>query len=117
MRISEPISAERLMELINFRKTKWPGFEFQRFLCVWLRSECGFSTEFIAKTVGWHVNTVRFTQKDFIKRGVLALIEGRKGGRYRSLMTKDEEKEFLPQFDEAVKKGTILYSKRYKKSS
>ena len=108
MRLPELIPAERLMELNNFRKGKWPGFEFQRFLCVWLRSECGLSTGSIAKTVGWHVNTVRFTQKDFIKHGISALTEGRKGGRYHSLMTKDEEREFLSQFEEAGKKGTIL---------
>ena len=108
MRLPEPIPAERLMELSDFRKEKWPGFEFQRFLCVWLRSECGLSTDSIAQTVGWHVNTVRFTQKDFIKRGVSALMEGRKGGRYHSLMTESEEKELLSQFEEAGKKGTIL---------
>jgi len=108
MRLPEPIPTERLAELNDFRKEKWPGFEFQRFLCVWLRSESGLSTDSIAKTLGWHVNTVRFTQKDFIKRGVSALTEGRKGGRYHSLMTKDEEKELLSQFEEAGKKGTIL---------
>jgi len=108
LRLPESIPVERLAELNDFRKEKWPGFEFQRFLCVWLRSECGLSTDAIAKTVGWHVNTVRFTQKDFIKRGVSALTEGCKGGRYRSLMTEDEEREFLSQFEEAGKKGTIL---------
>ena len=108
MRLPESISAERLAELNDFRKEKWPGFEFQRFLCIWLRVKCGLSTDSIAQTLGWHVNTIRFTQKDFIKRGVSALTEGIKGGRYHSLMTKEEEKEFLSQFEEAGKKGNIL---------
>jgi transposase len=108
MRIPEPISAERLAELNDFRKEKWPGFEFQRFLCIWLRAECGLSTDSIAKTLGWHVNTIRFTQKDFIKRGVSALTEGTKGGRHHSLMTKEEENELLSQFEEVGKKGNIL---------
>ena len=95
MRLPEPIPTERLVELNDFRKEKWPGFEFQRFLCVWLRSESGLSTDSIAKTLGWHVNTVRFTQKNLIKRGVSALTEGRKDGRYHSLMTKDDERELL----------------------
>ena len=77
MRAPEPIPAERRAELGDFRKEKWPGFEFQRFLCIWLRCESGLSTDSIAKAIGWHVNTVRFTQKDFIKRGVRALTEGR----------------------------------------
>ena len=108
MRIPEPISAERFAELNDFRKEKWPGFEFQRFLCIWLRVECGLSTGSIAQILGWHVNTIRFTQKDFIKRGVSALKEGSKGGRYRFLMTKEEEKEFLLQFKEAGEKVNIL---------
>ena len=108
MRTPEPIPSERLAELNDFRKEKWAGFEFQRFLCIWLRCESGFSTDRIAKTIGWHVNTVRFTQKDFIKRGVRALTEGRKGGRHHALMNEDEEKEFLSKFEEAGKKGTLL---------
>jgi transposase len=108
MRPPEPISPERLKELEEFRKPKWPGFEFQRFLCVWLRSSCGFATDAIAQTIGWHVNTVRRIQKDFIRRGVAALLEPSKGGRYHALMTKEEEIDFLTQFEEAGSKGTIL---------
>ena len=78
MRTPEPISVERFAELNDFRKEKWPGFEFQRFLCIWLRVECGLSTDSIAQILGWHVNTIRFTQKDFIKRGVTALKESSK---------------------------------------
>ena len=50
MRLPEPISAERFAELNNFRKEKWPGFEFQRFLCIWLRVECGLSTDAMASS-------------------------------------------------------------------
>ena len=108
MRLPEPIPASRLAELSSFRKEKWPGFEFHRFLCIWLRIERGLSPAAIAETIGWHVNTVRFTQKDFIKRGIPALTEGSRGGRYNSLMTEDEERAFLSQFEESGKKGVIL---------
>ena len=108
MRPPEPIPQERLEELREFRKEKWPGYVFQRFLCIWLRSECGLSTETIAKTIRWHVNTVRLIQKDFIRRRIVALQESPKGGRYHALMNKEEEKEFLSGFEKSGTKGTIL---------
>jgi hypothetical protein len=108
MRPSTPIPEERIKELEEFRKEKWPGFEFMRFLCVWLRAMQNMTTEMITKTIGWHVNTVRFTQKDFINRGIPALTESKKGGRYHSLMSPEEESAFLSQFEEAGAKGSIL---------
>jgi transposase len=108
MRLPTPIPEERLKELKEFRKEKWSGFEFQRFLCVWLRAESKMSTDEIARTIGWHVNTVRFTQKDFINRGIPALIESKRGGRHHSLMTEQEEEAFLSGFVEAGSKGSIL---------
>jgi transposase len=79
-----------------------------RFLRVWLRVMQNMTTEMIAKTVGWHVNTVRFTQIDFIKRGIPALTESKRGGRYHSLMSEEEEAAFLSQFEEAGGNGSIL---------
>ena len=108
MRPPEQISPERINELREFRKTKWPGNEFKRFLCVWLRCECGLSTDAIARTNGWHVNTVRIIQKDFIRRGIAALQDSPKGGRYHALMEDKEEKEFLSGFEESGTRGTIL---------
>jgi transposase len=108
MRPSTPIPEERIKELEEFRKGKWHGFEFMRFLCVWLRTAQNMTTEMIAKTIGWHVNTVRFTQKDFIDRGIPALAESKRGGRYHALMSKEEESAFLSQFEEAGSKGSIL---------
>ena len=108
MRPAEPIPPERLEELREFRKAKWPGYEFQRFLCIWLRSKSGLSTNAIAEIIGWHVNTVRIIQKDFIRRGVAALQESPKGGRHHALMNREEEKEFLSGFETSGAKGTIL---------
>ena len=69
MRPPIPISQARKDELVAFRKAKWSGFEFQRFLCVWLRVERAQTPEQIATTLGWHVNTVRATQQDFARHG------------------------------------------------
>ena len=116
MRPATPIPAERIAELNEFRKEKWPGFEFQRFLCIWLRVEHGFSTDQIAKTIGWHVNTVRFTQKDFIDRGTTALTEQKKGGRYHALLSAEEEKVFLSSFEKEAFDGNILTANEIKEA-
>ncbi|MDR1396439.1 MAG: winged helix-turn-helix domain-containing protein [Desulfarculales bacterium] len=116
MRPPTPIPEFRIQELHNFRKRKWPGHEFSRFLCVWLRLEKGMSTAEIAKLLGWNVNTVRMTQKDFIDRGTPALLEPKRGGRRRQLMTLEEEKDFLASFLEASSKGFILVINEIKKA-
>ena len=59
MRPPLPIPKDRIPELEDFRKRKWPGYEFQRFMCVWLRVKQAMSTLNIAKMIGWNVNTVR----------------------------------------------------------
>jgi len=56
MRPPTPVTESRIAELEEFRKSKWPGEELQRFLCVWLRVKQGMTTKEIAITVGWHVN-------------------------------------------------------------
>jgi len=99
---------ERIAELEAFRKEKWPGDEFRRYLCVWLRAESGMKPCEIARAVGWHTTTVRTTQQDFIKHGVDALVERRRGGRNRELMTPEEEKLFLDGFAEQAGAGSIL---------
>jgi len=96
------------MELEAFRKKKWLGQELTRFLCLWLRVERNMSTFEIAKTLGLHVNTVRFTQKDFIEHVAAALTEAKRGGRKRELMTIEEEAEFLAAFEGKSEKGSIL---------
>jgi len=108
MRPSIPIPEHRLVELNDFRKSKWPGFEFQRFLCVWLRIEQGLSTKEIARVLNWSVNTIRITQRDFIARGTKALVDERRGGRRRQLMSVEDEKAFLAAFLDAAGSGSML---------
>jgi transposase len=108
MRPSIPIPAHRLDELKDFRKKKWPGFEFQRFLCVWLRVEQGLSAKEIARILHWNVNTIRITQRDFIAHGAKALMEEKRGGRRRQLMTIEEEKHFLTAFKDIADSASML---------
>jgi transposase len=114
MRPATPIPPHRLVELEEFRKKKWPGHEFQRFLCIWLRVEHDLSTAEIAKTLDLNVNTVRFTQKDFIDNGLSALTEKKRGGRKRCLMSVEEEAAFLAQFEDRGERGDMLVANEIK---
>jgi transposase len=116
MRPPTLIPESRVLELEGFRKQKWSGFEHQRFLCVWLRLFNNLSTSKIAKIVGWNVNTVRLTQKGFIDRGVVALTEGKKGGRYNALMTPEEEKLFMSSFVEQANNGALVTANEIKRA-
>jgi transposase len=111
-----PIPENRRSELNDFRKNKWSGFEFQRFLCVWLRLEQGLSNKVIVDILGWNINTVRITQRDFISRGIDALVEEKRGGRRRQLMTIEEEKSFLASFEIAARDGEILVANEIRAS-
>jgi len=108
MRPPIPISQTRKDELADFRKTKWSGFEFQRFLCVWLRVERAQTPEQIANALGWHVNTVRATQQDFARQGVEALRERPRGGRFHAAMSVEQEAAFLNDFATRAGEGSIL---------
>lgn len=108
MRRPIPISSARVDELVAFRETKWTGFEFQRFLCIWLRVECGQTPAQIAETLGWHLNTVRATQQDFAHRGIEAIQEKSRGGRHNASMTVEEEAAFLNGFTERDGEGSLL---------
>jgi len=114
MRPPRPIPEHRLAELKDFRKSKWPGSEFQRFLCVWLRIEQGLSTEEIARILNWHINTIRFTQSDFIARGTKAFVEEKRGGRRRQLLTVEEEKLFFAPFQVLAGNGSMLVANEIK---
>jgi transposase len=114
MRPPTPIPEYRVVELKNFQKSKWPGSEFQRFLCVWLRVEQGMSTKDIARALNWNVNTVRILQRYFIVQGTKAFIEEKRGGRRRQLMTIEEEKLFLANFKDRADSAAMLVANEIK---
>ena len=51
-----PIPENRIPELEAFRKKKWPGYEFHRFMCVWLRVKESLSTPNILLRHGFSAN-------------------------------------------------------------
>jgi len=116
MRPPIPIPESRVLELEAFIKKKWPGYELQRFMCVWLRLKEGISTPNIAKAIGWNVNTVRIIQRNFINRGVAVFTESKRGGRNHALLTPEEEKDFLASFEKSAKQGALLVANEIKEA-
>jgi len=62
----------------------------------------------IARAVGFHEATVRIVQRDFIGRGIDALLPHQRGGRCHQLMPPDEEAAFLKGFLKAAGDASLL---------
>jgi transposase len=102
------IPKKRLAELEKYRDSKFSGQELKRFLCLWMRAEQGLPTTAIAMATGFHEATVRIIQRDFIDRGMDAIIGVGSGGRRRQLMAPDEEAAFLKGFYKAARDASLL---------
>ena len=109
MRPPIPIPANRYEELLTYQKQKRLGIhEYKRFLCVFLRLDRGMTPKEISHTLGIHANTVRIIQRDFILRRTKSFSGSKCGGRYRQLMTPEEEKAFLATFEEPCSNGSMI---------
>jgi transposase len=108
------IPKKRLAELERYRDSKFSASEFRRFLCLWLRAEREMPATEIARVVGFHEATVRIVQRDFIGRGVDAILGDGRGGRRRQLMSPREEAEFLGGFLKAAIDASLLTAARIK---
>jgi len=106
------IPKKRLDELKRYRDSKFTVPEFKRFLCLWLRSEREMPTAEIAGAIGFHEATVRIVQRDFIDRGIDAIIGSGRGGRHRQLMSPEEEAAFLKGFFKAASDASLLTAAR-----
>jgi transposase len=66
------------------------------------------SAKEIASAVGWHANTVRTTQRDFIAYGKVVFLD-RSGNRGRPrIMSPEDEKAILEAFEAIAKKGSVM---------
>jgi len=102
------IPKKRLAELERYRDSKFSASEFKRFLCLWMRAEQELPTAVIARATGFHEATVRIVQRDFIDRGIDAIIGGGRGGRRHQLMAPSEEAAFLKGFYKAARDASLF---------
>ena len=114
MRKPRPIpedAAESLSKRLKEAETK---SEFQRIQCVWLRASLHLSSDQVAVAIGWHPNSVKKLQSQYVREGESALGVSKSGGRYRQNMSFEEEKAFLAPFFEKAKVGGVIVANAVK---
>ena len=82
--------------------------EYKRLQCIYFREKYNYDAKTIATLTGYTEQTVRDIHSLFIKGGFKALKIKNKGGRYNSLLSVEEEKEFIAKFDKESKQGGII---------
>jgi transposase len=105
-------TAEKMEKLL---KTTKNTNELKRVQCIYFRVKLDCDAGLIAKMTGYKLQTVRNIHSSFLKQGVKALKIRQKGGRHNCILSLNEEKKFIKEFDEKAKKGGIIeVSKIYK---
>jgi transposase len=102
---------QSLAELLRKVKTKE---EFQRIQCVWLRASLELNSHQVAVAIGWHPNSVKKLQAQYLRHGEAVLQLSKSGGRYRQNMTLEEEGVFLAPFFEKAKTGGVIVATEIK---
>ena len=82
--------------------------EYKKIQCIYFRAKFDYDAGLIAQITGYKLQTVRNIQSSFLKEGLKSLKISKKGGRYNSIFTFDEEKEFIKQFEDKAKQGGII---------
>jgi transposase len=98
-------TAEKMEKLLQAAKNL---NEHKRIQCIYFRAKFDYSADLIAQITGYKLQTVRNIHSSFLKQGVKALKVNQKGGRYNSVLTFNEEKKFIKEFDDKAKKGGII---------
>lgn len=106
-------TTERMRELM---KTAHTASELKRIQCILFRSEYDFPPDQIARLTGFNVGTIYNLHSAFIRQGEPALEIEKKGGRYHSHLSKEEESAFLEEFKKSGEAGNILEVSSIKKA-
>jgi transposase len=106
-------TAEKIEKLLQVAKNL---NEYKRIQCVYFRAKFDFDANLIVQITGYKLQTVRNIHSAFLKQGIKALKVKQKGGRYNSVLTFNEEKKFIQEFDDKAKKGGIIEVSRIHKA-
>lgn len=106
-----PEDGAALEGLLKKAKTK---ADFQRVQCVWLRVLFGFSSDKVARAVGWRPGTVKKIWSDYFSHQEKALLGKGRGGRRRANLSLEEETGLLGGFFRKAEKGGILVANEVK---
>lgn len=86
--------------------------EFRRYQAVYLRAEEKMPAPSIAKITGFSLSHIHSIHSLVRAKGLGSLVSGNKGGRNRSYLTIEEEKDMLQDIEKtAIKGGVVEISK------
>ncbi|MDR0441359.1 MAG: hypothetical protein LBI59_10355 [Candidatus Accumulibacter sp.] len=85
--------------------------ECQRIQCVLMRMTQGMRAKEVAQQVGWSVATVHIFQSRWAREGDEVFEVGKRGGRRREYLSREEEMSFLEPFFEQAKAGHRIATK------
>lgn len=106
------IKAENIKQLMNDSKNKE---EFRRYQALYLRISQEMPVSAIADITGLSISHVYKIHSQCLKDGISCLSSGKKGGRYRSYLSLEEEAEILSEIEKkAVNGGIVEISKVHK---
>ena len=106
------IDGEEVRQLMNNAKNKE---EFRRYQSVYLRISEQMATSLIAKVTGLSESHIHRIHNQCKANGLSSLCSGKKGGRHRSYLTVEQEKEMLQEIEKkAIKGGVVEIAKVHK---
>ena len=98
-------ASEKLKSALLKARTKG---EFQRAQCLWLRVALKLNAQEVATALGWHVNSVRRLQSQYLREGEGALKGPGRGGRRRENLPASAERELLKRLLAAAWPNEVL---------
>ena len=104
-------AAESLRKRLTEAQSK---SEFQRVQCIWLRASLELSASQVAVAIGWHPNSVKKLQSEYLRKGESVLEVCKSGGRKHENMSIEEEKAFLAPFFDRAKEGGVIVATEIK---
>ncbi len=107
MRPQKPISKEDKRTILHLLNHTRNTSDFKRIQCVWIRCEFGFDSTVTGKIVGFSPGSVRRIWSKYLKDGNAFLVGAKKGGRRRSYLSFEEEREFLEPLKKNIINGTL----------
>jgi len=114
MRKPKPLPKGAVESLAKKLKEARSKSEFQRVQCVWLRASLELSASQVAVAIGWHPNSVKKLQSEYLRKGESVLEVSRSGGRKHENMSIEEERAFLAPFFDRAKEGGVIVASEIK---
>lgn len=106
------VDAEEVKQLMNGTKNKE---EFRRYQSIYLRVSEKMPASLIAKITGLSESHVHRVHSQCKKKGLGAISSGKKGGRYRSYLSIEQERKMLEEIEQkAIIGGVVEISKVHK---